>query len=395
MKFVENNRINNEVVKIVEELKKGIISNFYPKSIILSGSFGRGEATAFEENGKLKFLSDCEITIMPYRYIFSRSKIDEFESKFYERTGLKVGIWGATHSFYLITPFLNKKMKPTMENYDLKYGSQVIYGKDYFWRIPNFKPEDIPLWEGIRLLFNRMAESLEYFSLANPKDEMVFWTDKIVLACQDALLITLGKYQHSYRKRNELFQNLFSNYFSELENKTSKFLDLTIEVTERKLCGMRNVNDPIEYWFDTAKICDEVFRYVIKKDMGIRFKDYLEFQEKYLRNMKIRTNSCRFFTHPIYQNLRSAVKMLVQGHSFPSITRIWKVGIPWTHVVYSTIPAVYFGVSKDGKVNEPSLTKARESLSRMRKSSRVNSKPSQVWEHTKRQALALWWTLCC
>ena len=191
-----------------------------------------------------------------------------------------------------------------------------------------------------------------------------------------------------------MFQNLFLKYFSELEDKIPIFLDLTIEATERKLNGTKAVNDPIEYWFDTAKICDKVFRYVIKKDMGIEFKDYLEFQENYLRNMKIRTNSCRFFTHPIYQNLRSAVKMLVLGHSFPSIKLIWKVCIPWTHVVYSTIPAVYFGVPKDGKVDEPSLTKARESLPLLRKLSHLNSKPSQVWENTKGQALDLWRTVC-
>ena len=394
MKFVEDPKVNIEVIKIVERLKEGIASNFHPKSIILSGSFGRGEATVIEENGKLKFLSDCEITIIPYKYIFGRSKIDEFESNFYVRTSLKVGIWGATLSFYLLIPFMNKKLKPTMENYDLKYGSKVIYGKDYLGRIPNFKPEDIPLWEGIRLLFNRMAESLEHFSFEKPTEEMVFWTDKIVLACQDALLLSLGKYHYSYRKRNETFQNLFPKHFSELENELPNFLDLTIEATERKLNGIMNIDDPVEYWFDTAKICDKVFRYVIKFDMGIEFNDYLEFQEKYLRNIKIRTDSCGFFTHPMYQNLRSVMKMLVLGHRFPTIKQIWKVSIPWTHVVYSMIPIFYFCMSKDGEVDELSLTKTRESLPLLRKLSYSNSKPSQVGEYTMKQALDLWRTVC-
>lgn len=394
MKFVENPEVNKKVVKIVEALKEEIICHFNPKSIILSGSFGKGEATVIENSGCLRFLSDCEVIIISNKTIFNQDKIKLFSKKNYEKTSLKVVMGGVVMGVYLQLPFLSRKLKPTMENYDLKYGSKVIYGKDYLEKIPEFSPEDIPLWEGMRLLFNRMVESLEHFSFEKPTEEMVFWTDKIVLACQDALLLSLGKYHYSYRKRNEMFQNVFQEHFSELEDDNLNFLDMAIEATERKLNGAKDVNDPIEYWFDTAKICDKVFRYVIKKDMGIEFKDYLEFQEKYLRNVKIRTNSCSVFTHPIYQNLRSAVKMLVQGHSFPSITRIWKVGIPWTHVVYSTIPAVYFGVSKDGKVNEPSLTKARESLSRMRKSSHLNSKPSQVWEHTKRQALALWWTIC-
>lgn len=342
MKYVQDERLNEKVAEIIRDLGEEIISNFHPKSIILSGSFGKGEVTVVVKNEKLKFLSDCEIIIIPYWHIFNRSKIDEFESNFYERTGLKVGIWGATLSFYLLLPFLNKKIKPTMANYDLKYGSKVIYGKNYLERIPDFKPEDIPLWEGIRLLFNRMAEALEYFSPDNPTDEMVFWTDKIVLACQDALLFSLGEYHYSYRKRNEMFQNLFPKYFVELEDKLPNFLDLTMKATERKLNGTMNVNDPVEYWFDTAKICDKVFRYVIKKDMGIEFKDYLEFQEKYLRHPKMGASSRGFFSHPIYQNFIDSWKMFIVFKKFPSIAHIKNAKIPWKHIVYSAIPFIYF-----------------------------------------------------
>ena len=342
MKFVENPIMNEKVVEIVETLKEEIISNFHPKSIILSGSFGRGEATVSEENGKLKFLSDCEIIIIPYKYIFNRGKINEFEQDFYKGTGLKVEIWGATSTLYFLLPYLNKKMKPTMANYDLKYGSKVIYGKNYLGRMPDFKSEDMPLWEGIRLLFNRMAEALEHFSVENPSEEMVFWTDKIILACQDALLLSLGEYHYSYRKKNEMFQSLFTENFEELKKELPNFLDLTIEATERKVNGIMNIDDPIEYWFDTAKICDKVFRYVIRKDMGIEFKDYLEFQEKYLRDSNIGTNSRGFFSHPIYQNFIDSWKMFIVFKKFPSIAHIKNAKIPWKHIVYSAIPFIYF-----------------------------------------------------
>jgi hypothetical protein len=394
MKFVENPTVNAMVSEIIEALKEEIVSNLHPKSIILIGSFGKGEVTVIEDGGNLKFLSDCEVIIIPNKYVFNRDKIEKISDNFYEKTNLKVDISGVILSVYLLFPFLSRKLRPTMAIYDLKYGSKVIYGKDYLERIPNFKPGDIPLWEGIRLLFNRMAEALEHFSLKNPSEEMVYWTDKIVLACQDALLLSLGEYHFSYRKRNEMFQSLFPECFGGLEDELPNFLGFTIEATERKLNGTMNVNDPVEYWFDAAKMCDKVFRYVIKKDMGIEFNDYLEFQEKYLRNIKIRTDSCGFFTHPMYQNLRSVMKMLVLGHRFPTIKQIWKVSIPWTHAVYSMIPIFYFDVSKDGKVDELSLTKTRESLPLLRKLSYSNSKPSQVWEYTMKQALDLWRTVC-
>lgn len=344
MSYVENPRINEEVSKIIEKLKDEIVYSLHPTSIILSGSFGRGEGTVSKENGKMKFLSDCEVTLIPYKYIFNRSKINNFESKFYERSGLKVDIWGGGLSFYLLIPFMNKKMKPTINNYDLKYGSKVIYGKNYLEGVPNFKPDDIPLWEGIRLLFNRMAEALEHFSFENPSESMVFWTDKIVLACQDALLLSLGKYHYSYRKRNEMFQNLFLERFGRLEPKLPDFLELTIEVTERKLNGGMNVRNPVEYWFAVTEICDKVFRYVIQKDMGIEFGDYLEFREKYLKHPKIKTYSRGFFSNPIYQNFGSFVKMFILSNKIPSTAYIKNTKIPCEHVVYSAIPFIYNSV---------------------------------------------------
>ena len=395
MKFVENPKVNDEVVKIVKTLKEEIIFNFHPKSIILSGSFGRGEATAFEENGKLKFLSDCEITIIPYKYVFSRNKIDEFELNFYERTGLKVGVWGATHSFFLITPFITKKLKPTIWNYDLKYGSQVIYGKDYLEKIPNFKPGDIPLWEGIRLLFNRMAESLEHFSFEKPTEEMVFWTDKIVLACQDALLLSLGKYHYSYRIRSEMFQNLFLEHFSELEDKNPNFLDLAIEATERKLNMTKDVNNPIEYWFDTAKICDKVFRYVIKKDMGFTFQNYSEFQEKYLKHPNIKHKYYRGLSaSPYYQNLWSVARMLTNSHNFFPPKIITKIGTPWTHIIHSSILLVYFSLSRNGYIDKSQLKQVRKNISFFKKLNQPNKYIFEEWKYLKNQTFKLWYHTC-
>ena len=395
MKFVENPEVNIEVIKIVERLKEGIASNFHPKSIILSGSFGKGEATVIENGGCLRFLSDCEVIIIPDKHIFNRGKIKQFSENFYEWTGLKVSISGVVLSIYLLFPFLNRKLKPTMENYDLKYGSKVIYGKNYLERIPIFKPDDIPLWEGIRLLFNRMAEALEYFSPENPNEEMVFWTDKIMLACQDALLLSLGESHYSYRIRNEMFQKFFPKHFCELEDELPNFLDSTIEATERKLNGTINVKDPVEYWFDAAKICNLVFRYVIKKDMGIEFKDYLEFQEKYRGHQEIRTYSRGFLYHPLYQNLRSAVKMWVSEDKIPKIKLIRKSKAPLAHVIYSIIPLLYFALSESDNPDEILVRKAGNIISLfLGKNVSKNPNPLEEWRYTTEKTISLWRVMC-
>jgi len=341
---VENPKINEKVAKVIEELKRDLLSQFHPKSIVISGSFGRGEATVIEESGKLKFLSDCEVILIPYKWIFNRRKLDRFEQDFYKRTGLKVEIWGFTPTLYLSLPFLNRKIRPTIANFDLKYGSKVIYGKDYLKKIPDFKPEDIPLWEGIRLLFNRMAEALEYFSFENPTEDMLFWTDKIVLACQDSLLLTLGKYHHSYRKRNELLQELFPMYLNEVQKEVPNFLELAIKSTNRKLKGATNVDDPVRYWFDISKVCDKVFRYIMKQS-GIEFTDYIELVNKSTKHQGGRKSH-------IY-NLITLLKFLVTHKHLPSLKVFRK-----QQMIYSLILLCYFGLD-----NEKYLKKCSEILS--------------------------------
>lgn len=393
IKFVENPKVNKKVVKIVETLKEGIISNFHPKSIILSGSFGKGEVTVIEDSGDLRFLSDCEVIIIPYRYIFNRSKVDEFELNFYERTGLKVGIWGATLGFYLLIPFMNKKMKPTMDNYDLKYGSKVIYGKNYLDKLPDFKPEEIPLWEGIRLLFNRMVESLEHFSFEKPTEEMVFWTDKIVLACQDVLLLSIGRYDSSYKIRSTLLQKLFPLYFNELNKELPNFLPLALKATRHKLNPEKdNYKESItERWFDAAEMCDKVFRYVIKKDMGITFDTYLEFHEKYLKHPKIGNEYYNeLLSSPIYRNMMT----LPGSYRFLSLNVIKWCRIPWKHIIYSVIPILYFSLSRNGNIHKSQLKQARNTLSVFKKINQPNENVSEEWKYLKNQTFELWYHTC-
>ena len=389
IKFVENPRINSKVAEIIETLKEEIIFNFRPKSIILTGSFGRGEATVIGKNGKLKFLSDCEIIIIPYKWIFSRKKLNEFEREFYQRTSLKVEIWGFTPTLYLFIPFMKKRIKPTIANYDLKYGSKVMYGKNYLERIPDFKSQDIPLWEGIRLLFNRMAEALKYFSLKNPSKEMVFWANKIILACQDALLLSLGKYACSYKKRNEMFQNLFAKHFDELEDAKPNLLDLTAEATQRKLNGPINVSNSIEYWFDIAEVCDKVFRYVIKKEMGIEFGNYLDFQEKYIKHSKV-----YFRDSKISYNFKIILKSLLLRTNVPPKI-IFKIWIPWKHVIYSLIPLLYFSLSRDLVINKPYINKLQQFMSSiyLKEFSLQDDDILNNYKHVKEQILNLWRTL--
>ena len=396
--------IEEKVDGVISQITDEIVARLHPKSIILIGSFGRGEATVVLDDGKLEYLSDCDVIIISNR-LLSKKASERLASELTRETGLEVGISGIELSIsFMLSRIFPGIWKPSIDSYEMKYGSRVIYGENYLDRIPDFKPEDIPAWEGIRLLLNRMMESLKSFSIdylgANPAEKeqskLSPWIGKIILACQDALLLSIQRYHHSYRIRNELLHKTFPEHFNDLADECPQFLPLTLQAIRYRL----NPDEPysentLGLWFDVADLTDEVFKYIIKKDMALTFDTYPEFQEKYLRHPYIRSRYYRGLTpFPPYQNMRSTAKMLTlrgQLPRFKSLTRFWT---PWTHIMYSTIPLIYFGLSRDGRVDEISLAKARRSLSLLRKLDPVKPDLPAEWEYIKRQALDLWWTVC-
>ncbi len=358
--------VDRKVEEIANRIIGKVILHLNPESLILIGSFAKGEATILLEDGNLKFLSDFEIVVISRKYLLRSTikKIEKLAADISQKTGLEVGISGISLSLCSMFPPLFKTLRPTITNYDLKYGSRIVHGKNYLEKLPDFKPQDIPLWEGIRLLFNRMSAALKYFLSNNqPTGESPFHIYKVVLACQDALLLSTGNYHPSYAVRNQMLQELFPRHFSELNRKLPRFLPLTIAATDYKLKGKVSSQDATGLWFDVAEICDEILRYVIKKDTGIEFSDYLEFQEKYLQSSELNSHTQASLSFPLYQNTLSLIKMLISSKGSISWRTLRKMLSPWSRMVYSVIPLAYFSLSRNGSVNEAYLQRASEVLS--------------------------------
>lgn len=371
---------NPEVNRIITDIVTEIVSHFHPRSIIMAGGFGRREGSVFEENGKLKFLSDCEITMMSAKDA-SREAIGKLSAELYQRTGLEIVLHDSV-MLRVITlfPWLNKVLgkawRPSIHHYDLKHSSLVLYGQNIIKNIPDVSAQDIPLWEGIRLMLNRMAEALKYFPLDNKKrDETIYWTNKVVIACQDALLLSVKKYHSSYKSRNLMFQELLPEQFGKLNQRLPKFLSLASRATDYKLKPSRGAysEDLLELWFDTLEICDQVFRYVVQKDVNITFDSYAEFQQKYMVSPKLKG------------------EYYLDSISFMKFKN--NVATHRKHVVYSIIPEVYFACSREGKIDNLSLKHARNIISMFKKMAPTVEEPVKEWSYIKDETVKLWYTL--
>jgi len=281
--------IDNAIVEVA--------CRYCPRSIVIAGGFGRNEASFIRENGRLKALSDCEIALVTDKPI-AKPQLAELTRQLTDITGLEVTLSNSlllrAYARLSVPEAISRRLwRPSIQHYDLKHGSQVVFGSDIRKRLPEIEAGDIPLWEGLRLMFNRMAAALEYYPVGpvgRDRSEAIYWINKVVFACQDALLLSIGRYHPSYKARNDMFRELFPRYFAELNARCPGFLPLSIKATEYKLRPQRKSyrKGITELWSEAAEICDQVLEYIVEKDMGMTFDTYTEFQKKYLRHPNTR-----------------------------------------------------------------------------------------------------------
>jgi hypothetical protein len=394
------------VSEFTDRLVGSIVSHFSPQSIILTGSFGRGEMSVISHGDGLKFLSDCELQVVP-KWPISQEALRKILLPLSRENGIKIVVQSSLilylySHFNLPSRFSRMVWKPSISRYELKHGSKVVYGDNVLDRIPEIRPEDIPLWEGIKLILNRMAEALKYSPVDgkvadNP--ESIYAIYKIILACQDALLISICRYHYSYRVRSGLFQKLFRQEFPELSTDLPEILPLALRAAAYKIKPRNDIGslDTTELWFVTANICNQVFRYTIGKEMGLKFATYTDFQERYMAHPGIRRKypTGILSMPPVVQNALTLVRIISHGSNrLPRFKLVGRLTYPWRHIIYSVVPLVYFSLSQEGSVDTKQLYDVRETVSLFKKLMPPRSSQLGEWEYLSTQVFSLWHTLC-
>jgi len=418
VKYVHDPILNRKVSKIMDAIISEIVNQYHPRSIIIMGSLGRGEGIISEDhNGNILFHSDCEMIIYPLFNILKYKEIRELRDRLYRKYKIKLDIGGfkftTRYSLRISKPM---RLAPTIENYDLKYGSTVVYGENILDKIEHINCEDIPLWEGLRLVFNRMAELLELYSLDIRKShisqerqqDINYRIFKLVLAVQDLLLIRSTKYHTSYKQRNEIFQNIFPQEYKKLCARMPGFTSLTITATsERTNKSYVSDMNPFMLWDEVLIYTDEILRYILFEDLNISFNSYDDFQEHFLSNPYVMNKCFRGLSpRPIYQNSKC---ILINALLFKNNLEMERSthSKPWFQLVYSTIPILYFSTYQGnsqalhtrnfnhnlGSSDNKQFQLLLEGLPAPRNIAKNDLK--QEWDYVKQQILNFWALFCC
>jgi hypothetical protein len=202
-------KLETDIEFIVSEIHKLVKSKIV--SIILYGSYGRNEGAFYRKNNKIYVYNDYDLLLI-VNDIIPDKEIQYIKQALLDKLDVRWIDISQERTDNL------RKLKPTIFNFDLKYGSRVIDGSNGILNtIPSFKSEQLTLKEAEVLYFTRLYTLLgslrpNAFMDGVEGEESRFFRNqmaKAVLAVVDILLLQKNIYHTSYRERVDRLVNMY------------------------------------------------------------------------------------------------------------------------------------------------------------------------------------------
>ncbi len=380
------------------------------QSIILYGSFGRGEGSVMLDGGRLVFLSDYELAVVTPSP-FCRGILGELSQQMTQRLGVETSIsWMRPGRLHTNQPqnLSWGRAEPTIGMYELKHGGMTLHGDHLLNQGPPVEPERIPPKDGIRLLNNRMAEAMNRWpgtTLASlDRLESIRRLVKVVLACEESLLLAWGAYHFSYAERDRRFaalalQQMQTTDFSPRDVGT--FVTLVRQATAFKLVPALQLypRDLGESWPQVIHIADITFRHLVKANLGLTFDSYSQFLDQFLHHPQARLayNLYRIplLPAPFDQKLVNAIKHLRQHH-WPPRGFFVHPRVTDNQIVFAVIPALFMSLATaDGGAEVAEVTRAvRYWLEVIGNVAGPSSDPEAERDILRRRTMQAWHDFC-
>jgi hypothetical protein len=253
-------------------------------TIILAGSFGRGEGSVRKESGKDPVpLNDFDL------YVITDEKVDPKIHREMEE-GILRDLSDLTGSDLVGDKFVAGveavgrrslgRLLPDISAYEMKTASQVLHGPDVRALIP-VTSRDIALASGaitlyhrtIALLENVEPEYLESKQYPNQKKlETVRETCKTYTEICTSLSLLGGFYKPSYRAR----ANEFQRHYSQFPELVKLIPDLPEKVAERTAMKISSdfssiIDEAPRKWLEARRDLDVCHRYFLSRMLGTEF----------------------------------------------------------------------------------------------------------------------------
>ena len=279
--YIQKNYLNKIVDNFVKDAN--------PISIILFGGFGKGEGSIQFVNGKPIPFNDFDLYVITKKKL-SDKELDEMSAN----AARSMGMGGLEIACYPDEGYHSKKffhvdvrcipynqlgkLMNTQRYYELKYGSQVIYGdKAVLNKIKEISPRNISLSEGLRNLFNKihtMLLGLRKSYTNDQKKALIFWSYKCYISICEALLILDKKFAPSSLERSKLFKKIYKKDFPDLYKLIPDLAEKVEKATNFKVRLNFDV-DKDRLWKNAFNDISIVFEYYLHKWLGNNSIEYI------------------------------------------------------------------------------------------------------------------------
>jgi len=379
----------------LQRIVDAITARMKPQSIVLRGSFGRGEGSVMLKEEGLYFISDYEIDVT-CNSPFYRSLFADLSKELSAEFGMQVGIrWMRPDCLTAdrIGPFTSGPAPKSISLYEFRYGSKILWGEDFISGSLPIDPDQIPLRDGMKLILNRMAESLFYMSLDdNRTDESLVpyhWINKTILACAECLLLHWKEYHYSYEERGRRFARLAVDHLDFMGAQKETMIGLVNRATDFKLRPRTDIyQDNIhDTWNQVIPACDSVFRYLMSQGFDISFENFADYPHRFLNWQA--AHSPHRSDISFWQLKLLEVYRAISAHRHPQKA---SSEFEASDIVYSAVPLLFFGYAseKDSKV----LAAARHWLGKLERLEAPSTNQKIEWDYLRQVTTKFWKVYC-
>jgi len=266
----------------LDKIIKSFVKDCNPISIILFGGFGKGEGSVYFKEGNPVPFNDFDL------YVVTHDKLsDEELDKISMNASREIGMGGleiayfpqkgydANKYFHVDVRCLPRnKMKELMNiqrYYELKHGTQIIYGENILEEMRDIKLDSLPASDGLRNLFNKLHTMLLGLQKNYDEDQekiRIFWSNKCYMSICESLLILDKNFAPTALKRSQIFSEIYKKSFPNLFEKLPDLPEKVRRATEFKLKPNFDV-DADKLWDESLKDILQIFEYYVKKISGV------------------------------------------------------------------------------------------------------------------------------
>jgi hypothetical protein len=183
-------------------------------TLILTGSFARGEGSLIRHKENWQALSDAEFMVVLADSVRLSSATEQREMQTKTTHALQARGIHCSLSFGLVHADFLRKLQPSIFAFELRACGRVLSGDAAVLSlIPRFRSSEIPAEDAWRLLCNRLVECLEVLSHLESECESVLRQDsyrivKLYLDMCTSLLVFCGGYEPRYAQRTDALSRL-------------------------------------------------------------------------------------------------------------------------------------------------------------------------------------------